>query len=50
MGPIGEAEAEYRDADRCERKPVNAETERLLGKIFRREYILGVSVELFNEN
>ena len=62
LGPIGEAEAEYRDADRCEGRPstetqigakegrFGAETGRPLGKIFRREYILGVRVELFNEH
>ena len=37
---------EYRYADRCEGR----ETGRPLGKIFHREYVLGVSVELFNEH
>ena len=45
LGPIGEAEAEYRDADRAKEGWFGAETRRPLGKIFRREYILGVSVD-----
>ena len=40
MGPIGEAEAEYRDEIGTKEGRFCVETERPLGKIFRREYIL----------
>ena len=40
LGPIGEAEAEYRDADRYEGKPVRCRNREAVGKIFCEEYIL----------
>ena len=39
LGPIGEAEAEYRYADRCEGRPVRCRNREAVGKIFRcRDY------------
>ena len=40
LGPIGEVEAEYRDTDRYEGRPVRCRNREAVGKIFREEYIL----------